>query len=75
MIFFYKINTSFIKIPSSIRMARLPSGESPTHTILSRVANGNVSHLLLQENDKPVNLVRGHRNKSSSVTMKYGLIP
>lgn len=43
-----------MQVPSSIRMARLPSGESPTHTILSRVANGNVSHLLLQQKHRRV---------------------
>lgn len=49
-------------------MASLPSGESPTHTILSRVANGNVSHLLLQEKQtkqkNPINWILGCRNNS-----------
>lgn len=42
-------------------MARLPSGESPTHTILSRVAKGNVSHLLLQQKHRTVKWGQGCR--------------
>lgn len=40
------------RLPSSTMMARRPSGESPTHLMLYRVARGRVSDLLLG-NKKP----------------------
>lgn len=47
-----------LQIPSSTSMARLPSGDSPTHITLSRVATGNVSDLLLEEGEGGPNHVR-----------------
>lgn len=48
-------------LPSSTTMARRPSGDSPTHLMLYRVARGRVLDLLLREKTRTMQLASCHQ--------------